>query len=93
MNKAELIEKVAAKTRQSKGLTKKVLEKFIESVGETLAAGNNIEIRGFGSFKVKKRKELKARNPRTGEKVIVPSRFVPAFKPSRRLVDKVSRKK
>ncbi|HUU30108.1 MAG TPA: HU family DNA-binding protein [archaeon] len=92
MNKAELVNRVAETTRLPKGVTKNILEKFLEAVGETLSAGNNIEIRGFGSFKVKKRKKQIARNPRTGEKVIVPSRFVPTFKPSRQLLDKVSKK-
>ena len=92
MNKAELVSKVAESTNQSKALTRDVLEKFLEAVGDTLSAGNNIEIRGFGSFKVKKRKAQVARNPRTGEQVNIPSRFVPAFKPSRNLVKRVAKK-
>lgn len=92
MNKAELVSKVAESTNQSKALTRDILEKFLDAVGDTLSAGNNIEIRGFGSFKVKKRKAQVARNPRTGEKVNIPSRFVPAFKPSRNLLKKVSKK-
>ena len=92
MNKAELVSKVSEDTNQSKAVTREVLEKLLEAVGDTLAAGNNIEIRGFGSFKVKKRKAQKARNPRTGEQVDIPSRFVPAFKPSRNLVARVAKK-
>jgi DNA-binding protein HU-beta len=92
MNKAELVSKVAESTNQSKTLTRDVLDKFLEAVGDTLSAGNNIEIRGFGSFKVKKRKAQVARNPRTGERVNIPSRFVPAFKPSRNLVKRVAKK-
>lgn len=91
MNKAELVSKVAESTDQSKAATRKILDNFLEAVGDTLAAGNNIEIRGFGSFKVKKRKAQVARNPRTGEQVKVPSRFVPAFKPSRNLLEKVKK--
>ena len=92
MNKAELVEKVAQSTGQSKTVTREILESFIDAVGATLAAGNKIEIRGFGSFKVKRRKAQIARNPRTGEKVEVPSRFVPGFKPSRNLQEKVDKK-
>lgn len=92
MNKADLVSKVAESTNQSKVVTRKILDNFLESVGDTLAAGNNIEIRGFGSFKVKKRKAQVARNPRTGEQVNIPSRFVPAFKPSRNLLEKVKKK-
>ena len=92
MNKAELVNKVAQSTNQSKSVTREVLENLLEAVGDTLASGNNIEIRGFGSFKVKKRKAQVARNPRTGEQVNIPSRFVPAFKPSRNLVKRVAKK-
>ncbi len=92
MNKAALVEKVAEATGQSKAVTREVLDNFLDAVGDTLAAGNKIEIRGFGSFRVKRRKAQTARNPRTGEKVEVPSRFVPSFKPSRNLADKVDRK-
>ncbi len=92
MNKADLVSKVAESTNQSKVVTRKILDNFLEAVGDTLAAGNNIEIRGFGSFKVKKRKAQVARNPRTGEQVNIPSRFVPAFKPSRNLLKRVAKK-
>ena len=92
MNKADLVSKVAESTKQSKVVTRKILDNFLEAVGDTLAAGNNIEIRGFGSFKVKKRKAQVARNPRTGEQVNIPSRFVPAFKPSRNLLKRVAKK-
>ncbi len=85
MNKAELIDKVAAATGQSKGATREVLEQLLEAVGQSLSSGNNIELRGFGSFKVKKRQPITARNPRTGEEVMIPARFVPTFKPSRKL--------
>ncbi len=92
MNKADLVSKVAESTNQTKVVTRKILDNFLEAVGDTLAAGNNIEIRGFGSFKVKKRKAQVARNPRTGEQVNIPSRFVPAFKPSRNLLKRVAKK-
>ncbi len=92
MNKADLVSKVAESTNQSKVVTRKILDNFLEAVSDTLAAGNNIEIRGFGSFKVKKRKAQVARNPRTGEPVNIPSRFVPAFKPSRNLLKRVAKK-
>jgi len=92
MNKAELVSKVAKSTNQSKALTREVLDKFLEAVGDTLSAGNNIEIRGFGSFKVKKRKARVARNPRTGEQINIPSRFAPAFKPSRNLLKQAAKK-
>jgi len=92
MNKAQLIEKVAGSTKQSKLVTKQVLDGFLDAIGDSLCVGNKIEIRGFGSFKVKQRKERVARNPRTGEVVIIPSRAVPTFKPSRKLGAKIGGK-
>jgi len=59
-----------------------VVDAFLDSIKIVLEGGNNIEIRGFGTFKVKQRKARKARNPRTGEEVPVPDRKVPVFKPS-----------
>jgi integration host factor subunit beta len=56
-----------------------------------LANGENIEVRGFGTFKVRKRKTRMARNPRTGDSVEVPSRSVPVFKPSKHLRARVER--
>ena len=91
MNKHELVSKVAQSTGQSKRLTRQILDDLLETLGDTLATGNKIELRGFGSFKIKRRKAQVARNPRTGEKVNVPSRFVPSFKPSRNLLDKVDK--
>lgn len=82
MTKADLVEKVAEVT----GLTKKeisnVVDAFLGAISDAMGQGSNIEIRGFGSFKVKKRKGRAARNPRTGEAVNVPEKKVPVFKPS-----------
>lgn len=90
MTKADLVEKIYEET----GLTKKdialVVDHLIEVISESLATGNNIEIRGFGSFKVKERKGRIARNPRTGEPVEVPNRMVPVFKPSKELKNRVA---
>ena len=61
------------------------VDRFIEAVGRALADGNHIEIRGFGSFKVKSRRARIARNPRTGATVQVPEKVVPYFKVSKEL--------
>lgn len=82
MTKADLVEKVASKTGLSKSDIAVVVDAFLDSVKHALEGGNNIEIRGFGTFKVKERKARKARNPRTGEEVPVANRMVPVFKPS-----------
>ena len=82
MTKADLVEMVASKTGLTRSDVSAVVDEFLEAVKKTLENGNNIEIRGFGTFKIKARKARKARNPRTGEEVPVPDRKVPVFKPS-----------
>ncbi len=91
MNKLELIESVAKKTGQSKSVAREVLDSLLDTVEQTLVCGHTIEIRGFGAFKLKRRESQRARNPRTGETVEVPSRFVPVFKPSKKLAEKVDK--
>jgi integration host factor subunit beta len=85
MTKADLVDRVTAAT----GLTKRdvavVVDRFIDAVGAALADGKHIEIRGFGSFKVKARRSRVARNPRTGATVRVPQKSVPYFKVSKEL--------
>jgi nucleoid DNA-binding protein len=89
MTKADIVDQIADRT----GLTKKdvadTVDKFLDAVGRALANGQHIEIRGFGTFKVKDRKSRLARNPRTGEAVPVPPRRVPVFKVSKELKDMV----
>ncbi|MDX1647471.1 MAG: HU family DNA-binding protein [Longimicrobiales bacterium] len=91
MTKADLVEQIAEAI--GPGVTKKdcalVVDGFLNAVKLALADGENIEIRGFGTFKVRKRKTRMARNPRTGEPVEVPARMVPVFKPSKHLRAKV----
>jgi len=93
MTKADLVEQVAEAI--GPGVTKKdcalVVDGFLNAVKRALANGEHIEIRGFGTFKVRKRKTRMARNPRTGDAVQVPSRAVPVFKPSKHLQSRVSR--
>ena len=92
MTKADLVEQVAEAI--GPGITKKdcalVVDGLLNAVKRALANGENIEIRGFGTFKVRRRKSRMARNPRTGEGVEVPSRSVPVFKPSKHLRSRVS---
>ncbi len=84
MTKADLVEQVAGAigrrvTRRDCGL---VVDAFLDAVMETLARGDHIEIRGFGTFKVRHCKARLARNPRTGEPVEILPRVAPVFKPS-----------
>lgn len=80
MTKADLVDMVAAGTGLTKLETEAVIEGFFTSVIESLKQGKGIEIRGFGTFKVKKKAGRFARNPKSGEKVFVPEHFVPVFK-------------
>jgi integration host factor subunit beta len=91
MTKSELIELIAA--RQAQLSVKDVelaVKTIIEQMAETLAAGERIEIRGFGSFSLHLRKERIGRNPKTGESVSLPRKYVPHFKPGKELRDRVN---
>ncbi len=96
MTKADIVDKVAAGTGLTKLETEAIIEGFITTVIEALKEGKGIEIRGFGSYKVKKKNARQARNPKTGEQVFVPAHFVPTFKFSKdfkEIVDKGMKEK
>ncbi len=82
MTKADLVEIVAEKTGLTRTDVAVTIDSLLDAVKKALENGNNIEIRGFGTFKIKPRKARKARNPRTGDVVPVPDRNIPVFKPS-----------
>jgi integration host factor subunit beta len=92
MTKADLVEQVAEAI--GPGITKKdcamVVDGLLNAIKNALADHAHIEIRGFGTFKVRKRRSRMARNPRTGDPVEVPARAVPIFKPSKDLRVQVS---
>jgi DNA-binding protein HU-beta len=83
LTKADIVDKIAGATGLTKVETEAVVDGFILTVIDALKEGKNIEIRGFGSYKVKKRKGRVARNPRTGEQVMVGEHWVPLFKVSK----------
>ena len=93
MTKADLVGQVADAIGPgvTKGECRLVIDGFLGAVREALARGDGIEIRGFGTFKVRHRKARTARNPRTGEPVELPPRRVPVFNPSRLLRNRVDR--
>jgi len=80
MTKADIVDRVAEGTGLTKLETEAIIEGFFKTVIESLKEGKGIEIRGFGTYKVKKKNSRNARNPKTGEKVFVPEHFVPVFK-------------
>jgi len=83
LTKADIVDTIATATGLTKVETEAVVDGFISTVINAMKEGKNIEIRGFGSFKVKKRKGRIARNPRTGEQVMVEEHWVPLFKVSK----------
>ncbi len=90
MTKQDIVEDIALRTGLTKKEVSEAVEFFLQEVGKALAEGRHLEIRGFGTFKVKERKARMARNPRTGEAVPVPARRVPVFKVSKMLKDRVA---
>lgn len=80
MTKADIVERVASGTGLTKLETEAVIEGFLNTVIEALREGKGIEIRGFGSYRVKKKNARYARNPKSGEKVYVDEHYVPVFK-------------
>ncbi|MBM3306994.1 MAG: integration host factor subunit beta [Candidatus Eisenbacteria bacterium] len=92
MTKADLVDRVAAQTGLTKRDVAEVVEKLLEAIKNCLAEHEHIEIREFGTFKVRKRKASMKYNPRDrSQKVVVPEKAVPVFKPSRFLKDQVGR--
>lgn len=91
MTKSELIDRLA---QQQTHLTHKDVELavklLLDSVSESLAAQDRIEIRGFGSFAIHERPSRMGRNPKTGEAVAIPKKFVPHFKPGKELRERVN---
>jgi nucleoid DNA-binding protein len=92
MTKAELVERVANATGFTKTETAAICEHFLEAIKEAMAEGHNIEIRKFGTFKIKRRKPRTARNPRTGAAVPITERHIPVFKPSNEFKGKIRQK-
>lgn len=82
MTKAELVEIISEETGVNKKDTGIIVNLIMENIGQALVDGDKVELRGFGSFKVKTRRSRLARNPRTGESVNVPAKRVPFFKAS-----------
>ena len=85
MTKADLVEKVADKASLSKAEAEVVVNTVLDSIVQSLRLGDKIELRGFGSFRLRMRRPRQGRNPKTGTKVDVPGKAVPYFKPGKEL--------
>ena len=91
MTKAELVEIIASQTGVSKKDTGLIVNLILENIGRALVSEDKVELRGFGSFKIKNRRARMARNPRTGASVMVPAKKVPYFKASNDLKGRLNR--
>jgi integration host factor subunit beta len=90
MTKADLVDHVTQAAELSRKDSETVIDIVFDSIVKSLRAGDKIEIRGFGSFRSRQRKARVGRNPKTGERVEVPPKTVPYFKPSKELKDLVN---
>ncbi|MBE5767467.1 MAG: HU family DNA-binding protein [Clostridiales bacterium] len=80
MNKSEMIAKIAEKTNTSRKAATEMFDAFVETVTETLKAGESVQIIGFGTFEVKERPARAGRNPATGETIEIAASKTPSFK-------------
>ncbi|USN48229.1 MAG: HU family DNA-binding protein [Pseudobdellovibrionaceae bacterium] len=90
MNKAELIEKLAEKTKTTKTQSENILDAAIEIIQSTVASGTEVKLVGFGTFDRSSRRERNGRNPKTGESIVIPASTVPRFRPGKEFKEKVS---
>ncbi|MDA3906356.1 MAG: integration host factor subunit beta [Bacteroidales bacterium] len=92
MTKAEIVTDIAAKTGIEKIAVQKTVEAFMESIKGSMAGGENVYLRGFGSFTIKKRAEKTGRNISKNTTIIIPAHNIPAFKPAKTFVNEVKTK-
>ncbi|OQB06491.1 MAG: DNA-binding protein HU [Candidatus Cloacimonetes bacterium ADurb.Bin211] len=90
MTKADLVKIISENTGIIRKDVAVVVDAFLQAIKDSLSQGNHIEIRGFGTFKLKTRKPRVGRNPKTAQRVPVPARTVPTFKFSREFKNSVS---
>ena len=91
ITKKELVDEIASQTGFTQVKTKVIVEGLIDAVANAVIEGSNIELRGFGRFKNKQRKERRTRNPKTGELVNIPAKVRPVFEPSKELIEKINK--
>ena len=89
MTKADIVNEIFRSTGIEKAAVLTTIEKFMEIVKDSMAHGENVYLRGFGSFNVKIRKEKTARNISKGTTIIIPEHKVPTFKPAKTFLDDV----
>jgi nucleoid DNA-binding protein len=89
VTKKEIVKTISEEIGLTQLKTKEIVQKTFDAIVDTLVEDHRIELRNFGVFEVKRRAARKARNPRTGEKVFVPEKFVVTFKPGKEMEERV----
>ena len=89
MNKTELVDAVATKSELTKQDSKKAVDALFETISNTLAKEEKVQLVGFGTFEIRERSERTGRNPQTGEEMTIPASKAPAFKPGKELKEAV----
>lgn len=90
MTKAELVEEVARVSDLTKKHSESIVNTVFDSIIEALQKDEKIELRGFGSFRIRQRRSRQGRNPKTGDKVDVPAKRIPYFKPGKELKELIN---
>jgi DNA-binding protein HU-beta len=89
MTKADLINEISKKTGIEKVIVKETIESFMDIIKDTLKKEDNVYLRKFGSFVIKKRAKKTARNISKNTTIVIPEHFIPSFKPSKTFVEEV----
>ncbi len=90
MNKGELVDAIAAKAEVTKKEADAILSAVLETITETVSTGGKVTLVGFGTFEARDRQAREGRNPKSGEKILIPATKVPAFSPGKLFKEKVS---
>jgi nucleoid DNA-binding protein len=91
VTKKEIVKQISERIGMTQLRTKEIVQLTFDAIVDTLLEDRRIELRNFGVFEVKQRKARKARNPKTGERVDVPSKYVVTFKPGKEMEERVLR--
>jgi integration host factor subunit beta len=91
MTKAELVERVSEQINLTKKQTEVIVNILFQSITDALSQGDKVELRGFGSFRIRYRNPREGRNPKTGDSVDIPAKRVPFFKAGKELREMVDR--
>ncbi len=92
MNKEELVQEVAKKTRQTNKNVKEILDAALEAITKTVSKGKKVTLVGFGTFESRKRAARIGRNPQTGKELKIPAKKVPAFSAGKKFKEAVAKK-